>query len=135
MVTGQIPLIDVGLPRKREPFDEAKAAERKRLGMRAAAIARARLLVLARLGCERAALERPERTATADDAYAYLIDLGLDPAPLKNAAGSLFKTNDWKAVGWTESTRATNNGRAIRVWQYSPKPPRREENDVDRSHT
>ncbi len=76
------------------------------------------ILEACREACRRAALRRATRTATADDAYRWLGDQGIDLESLGPAAGALFKCEEWRAVGYTQSERTTNHGRVVRLWEY-----------------
>jgi hypothetical protein len=69
------------------------------------------------LTVRKAALSRPDRVATSDDAYALMAELGKDAAELGNAAGSIFCGHEWVAAGWKRSIRKSNHARKIREWR------------------
>lgn len=99
-------------------FDRRAAKEKKSQGMLFAAESRQDILKLAREGAQKAALSREDRTATSEDAQAYLISLGYSPEQLGNAAGSIFKDGEWAFTGgWKNSTRVSTHSRAVRVWR------------------
>jgi len=109
-------------------FDENKGARLKNDGMDAAAEYRAEVLEFCRGMARKAALRRRglviddqfqwHSEATIDDVYKALeASERYSVADLGNAAGSVFKTSEWVAVGWQTSTRASNHGRAVRVWR------------------
>ena len=98
-------------------FDAQLGDLLKRVGMEAAALCRADALRMAREGVRRAALGRECRTATADDAYAYLEQVGMPLGILGNAAGSIFRGDEWVSHGHTFSERTSNHRRQIRVWK------------------
>lgn len=64
------------------------------------------------------ARDRDNRCVTADDAYAYLAQIGEKERALGNAAGALFRSGEWEFTGcWTPSTRVSNHARMVRVWR------------------
>jgi hypothetical protein len=75
------------------------------------------LLAFARDAVRRAALSRPDRVATSDDAYSLMAEMGKDAAELGNAAGSIFSGDEWEAAGWKPSERRSNHARVIREWR------------------
>ena len=84
---------------------------RRDVGIALATSGRRLKLKLARAIAATAALSRPERTATSDDAA--FIQLG-------NAAGAIFKTPAWEFTGhWVPSLRPRNHARFIRVWRLA----------------
>jgi hypothetical protein len=100
----------------RKTFSPEVAEKAKQEGMDCAALLKSDSLALARSACKMAALDRPDRTATADDAQAYLVKCGLEP--LGNAAGSLFLSSEWEFTGtWRKSERVSNHGHKNRVWR------------------
>src|SRR5208282_1269690 len=72
-----------------ETFNAKEGTRRRDAGMDAAAASRKIVLGVVRDACVAAALARPDRTATADDAQKWLIDQGYSSDYLGNAAGSL----------------------------------------------
>ena len=55
---------------------------------------------------------RKQETVSADDVFRLV-----SPSALGQAAGALFRGNEWEFVGWKESTRGSNHARPIRVWR------------------
>ena len=93
-------------------FDLAAGEADKDAGRaRAAAKCRDSLLAFARDAVRRAALSRPDRLATSDDAYSLMAEMG------KDAAGSIFSGDEWEAAGWKRSQRRSNHARQIREWR------------------
>lgn len=86
-------------------------------GMALAAARRSTVLDLARRFARQVAMAREDRTCTADDVRVCLAEVGLDEA-LGNAAGSVFRTPDWRFTGhWVASCSVGNHARHIRVWR------------------
>lgn len=106
-----------GRPQRLE-FNPAAAESRKKAGMEAAKRMRPRIVALARDIAKLEAQRNPERKVTIDQVMEGLEGHGYGPEDLGRAAGSVFKTKDWRCVGQTKSTRVTNNGRRILVWRY-----------------
>lgn len=101
-----------------DPFDEALGQALKAEGIERAATAREDVLALGRELVRKAALRRPERTATADDAAFGFHVHGLPEDALGNAAGSLFRGKEWEFTGaWSPSKRTSNHGHQNRVWR------------------
>jgi hypothetical protein len=99
-------------------FDLAAAEAEKDVGRALAATkCRDSLLAFARDAVRKAALSRPDRVATSDDAYSLMADAGQDAAELGNAAESLFRGEEWEAAGWKPSQRRSNHARMIREWR------------------
>ena len=70
--------------------------------------------------CMRAVAKmRPNRCVTADDAHRIAASLtGGNQNALGNAAGSIFKTDEWEFTGvWSPSQRPSNHARPVRVWR------------------
>lgn len=100
----------------RVTFSPELAEEARIVGMRSAALSHKEVLELARHAVRMMALNRPDKTATADDAQRFLVAAKLQP--LGNSAGSLFKAADWEFTGaWKPSVRVSNHGRFNRVWR------------------
>ena len=55
---------------------------------------------------------------TSDDVQAELVKLGYKSTDLGNAAGTLFKGDQWTVVGTQASKRPEARGRTIKQWQY-----------------
>ncbi len=97
-------------------FDAEESERLKRLGMGAAAGHRSSQLKLAR-GIA-AALGKKLGKVSADD-VGRVLKTDFNISSLGPAAGSLFKTNEWRWTGeWKKSSRITNHSRMIRVWEY-----------------
>ena len=94
-------------------FDAAKSDAAKTRGM---AIAAADNEVLAKAQEVALWLGRHGKAISADDVYHSLVILGIKPSQLGPAAGSIFKGQGWKCVGWVKSTRVSNHARMIRSW-------------------
>jgi hypothetical protein len=96
-------------------FDYAESKKCRDQGMdiatqgRAEALMRARVLALN--------IVRLNGRVTADDVRREYEYRGRDWSELGNAAGSIFKGNDWKCVGFENSSVATSHARALRVWE------------------
>ena len=99
-------------------FDETRGDELKRKGMERAADRRADKLELARSVAKKIALSRVSKRCTADMVGRELQrHHGIET--LGPAAGSLFKTKDWKFTGdFVQSKRVSNHSRLLRVWEY-----------------
>jgi hypothetical protein len=111
------PTTQFGLPLG-SAFDPKLGELLKALGMGRAAERNKAALALAKAYVERAARQRVDRTATADDAAAGFEMDGFPPNILGNAAGSLFKGKQWRFTGrWQASKRATNHRHQNRVWE------------------
>jgi hypothetical protein len=99
-------------------FDLAAGGAEKDAGRRQAATkCRDSLLAFARDAVRTAALSRPDRLATSDDAYSLMAETGRDVAELGNAAGSIFSGGGWEAAGWKPSQHRSNHARMIREWR------------------
>lgn len=86
-------------------------------GRKIAALKRSELLEEARRIAREIAGGREDRTVSADDVQARLLELGMPPGALGNAAGSIFDKREWAFSGkWVPSQRVSNRGRYIRVW-------------------
>jgi hypothetical protein len=99
-------------------FHDSKGEQLRLKGMGLAADNAKQQLALARRVAAQIALRRKDRTVTADDVGRILQEVyGLDT--LGPAAGSMFKTPDWKWTGqFRKSKRVTNHSRLLRVWRY-----------------
>ena len=99
-------------------FDPTKTAETlKAEGMARAAESKRELLAVARKLARDIALSREDRTCHADLVAEAMVQAGITET-LGNAAGSLFKTDDWKFTGqFTESTRPQSHRNLLRVWR------------------
>jgi hypothetical protein len=99
-------------------FDAERSEKEKRAGMSASASARQLLLDVLRRQLVRIAVSRTSRSVSADDAQEWLAENGYDPAALGNAAGSLFRSEDWVLVGYVPSERVSRHRNRVGVWQY-----------------
>ena len=99
-------------------FNYQESEARKRRGMDDAAHAYGRnLLETAREIARDLAMNNPLRECHADAVGRELRRRGL-PTSLGPAAGSLFKSKEWKFTGERiRSSRASNHAREIKVWQ------------------
>jgi len=61
-----------------------------------------------------------EGTVTSDDLREYANEHGLKPHH-PNAWGAIFRGNNWKVIGRTNSTYKTNHAREIRAWRWERK--------------
>lgn len=99
-------------------FDASAGEAAKQAGRRKAEDCRRPALALAREAVRAKALSRPDRLATADDAYAFFAEMGGDAGELGNAAGSLFRGPEWELTSaWAKSRRKSNHARLVRVWR------------------
>lgn len=102
----------------RNTFNARLGEDLKEQGMALANMSRSELLEFAKEACRSVAMRTFDRTVTADDAARELVDMGYDPSELGNAAGSLFRGNEWEFTGeWRKSTRVSNHARMNRVWR------------------
>jgi hypothetical protein len=56
-------------------------------------------------------------SVTYDDVYRILDGIGREPELLGNAAGAVFRGDEWECIGWKPSERVTNHKRPIRIWR------------------
>jgi hypothetical protein len=100
-------------------FDSALAERYKLEAIAAAAssLAHQELLDILRPVLVTIARSRESRCVTADDAQAYLVERGLSPGALGNAAGSLFRGDEWKLVGYRPSDRVSRHRNRVGVWR------------------
>ncbi len=99
-------------------FDAKLGEELKNRGMNVAATKRQAVLQKARQAVKEIAISRPGRCVTADDAQRWLIQNGHHPAELGNAAGSLFRSQEWEFTGnWTKSVRVSRHRNILRIWR------------------
>lgn len=96
-------------------FDDNEGALRKRAGMNYAAGKRHSDLEIARNVALK--ISQKKRYVTADDVGRVLQrEYGI--LSLGPAAGSLFRTKDWRFTGlWKQSKRVKNHSRMLRVWE------------------
>jgi hypothetical protein len=95
-----------------EPLFNLAASEAKKDLGRAPATTNCRdsLLAFVSDAVRKAALFRPDRVATLDDAYSLIAELG-------NAPGSIFSREEWGTAGWKPSQRTSNQTPMIRQWR------------------
>ena len=96
-------------------FDYAESTKNRDQGMKSATQGRAEILTNVRKIA--GYLARINSKVTADDVRREYEYRGGSWSNLGNAAGSIFKGNDWKCVGFENSSVATSHARAIRVWE------------------
>ncbi len=98
-------------------FDAAASEAGKVDGMASAAESRVDILDVARKLARGIALTRPDRTCTADDVARALVAEGFSVYALGNAAGSLFKGDEWTWSGrFVQSERRHAHRNLLRVW-------------------
>jgi hypothetical protein len=101
-----------------ETFSLFAGVAARDMGIATAAESRNPLVDKVRQFLRKLAKDRDNRCVTADDAYAYLKQIGEEERTLGNAAGALFKSGEWEFTGcWTPSTRVSNHARMVRVWR------------------
>jgi hypothetical protein len=99
-------------------FDAAASSAAKEEGMNLAANSRKEILRKTRAALVGIALNRDDRCVTADDAQRWLEDNGYGVGALGNAAGSLFRGDDWEFTGrWIKSARVISHANDLRVWR------------------
>ena len=98
-------------------FDAIEARAAAERGMQQAADNKASLLEFAKGIARTLGMKRP--FVTADDVQRELAETHkISDRALGNAAGSLFKGDDWECIGTTTSQRVSAHGRLIRKWRY-----------------
>jgi hypothetical protein len=98
-------------------FDGRKARAAKARGMARAASHHNELLEIARDVAESIA-RSGDGTATMDEVALQMIRMDYNPAELGNAAGSVFKGNQWEFTGErVKSNKVSSHAREIRVWR------------------
>jgi hypothetical protein len=96
-------------------FDPEAAETAKQDGMNLAADNRQDLLELAKAAA--VAIASETGVVTSDDVFRRMQEYGLNPILLGNAAGSVFRGNEFVFTGqWRKSERASNHARVNRVW-------------------
>ena len=79
-------------------FDAKRSKAHKERGMASAASHQRELLGIARAIALTLALNG-DGTCTMDDVKRQMLKMGLDPRELGNAAGAVFKTDEWEFTG------------------------------------
>jgi hypothetical protein len=98
-------------------FDGRKARAAKARGMARAAAHHNELLEIARDVAESIA-RSGDGTVTMDEVALQMIRINYNPAELGNAAGSVFKSNQWEFTGErVKSNKVSSHAREIRVWR------------------
>lgn len=87
----------------------------KEEGMHAAKVSRAKILAVAKELAEQLAIRHG--VVNIDDVQAVLIQWGHHPSELGNAAGSVFRGEQWECVGFVASNRVSNHTRFVRNWR------------------
>jgi hypothetical protein len=117
LFTTETPYVAEWVKARSTAFDPKLAAKWKREGMQRAAGSHPELLAQVKLALIQIARGRESRCVTADDAQAWLIAHGYSPASLGNAAGSLFRGDDFVLVSYRPSERASRHGNRGGVWR------------------
>ena len=106
-------------------FDFVEAKRLKDEGMAQAASNRKELLKEARTYAIHYALNfSGDRTCTADDVAWMMETMHKKYSDLGNAAGSIFKSNDWAFTGrYKKSTKVSAHARDIKVWKLKEDTP------------
>jgi hypothetical protein len=98
-------------------FDGKRSRALKAKGMAKAAAHRNELLDFAR-GLALSIALRGDGTANMDEVKIAMLRLRYDPSELGNAAGSVFKGNEWEFTGrYVKSQRVSAHARDIKVWR------------------
>ena len=98
-------------------MDLTEAQKLMQKGLDAATAARPELVALMKAVARD--IGRKQVLVTADDVWLELAIHGVIPEMLGNAAGAMFRSDDWECVGNRKSERVTNHGRRILVWSYA----------------
>jgi len=105
-------------------FDFIEAKHLKEKGMATAANSRNELLNVARDCAIWYAKHQGFGICTADDVAKVMTDRGYTYSDLGNAAGSIFKANDWNFTGsYVKSKKVSAHARDIKVWRLKEDPP------------
>lgn len=97
-------------------FDATQSEEQKEIGMARAAAANKEQLSIARQIAKELALATSTLECNADMVQEKLIQKGID---LGNAAGSIFRGNDWQFTGrFVKSERVHAHANLLRVWKF-----------------
>jgi hypothetical protein len=97
-------------------FDISEGESRKVAGIALASLERDELLLLAQVAA--IGIANRKGSATYDDVFLAMQELGLHPERLGNAAGSVFRGKQWRFTGrWEKSARVSNHARVNRVWE------------------
>tara|TARA_R100000988_G_C4004954_1_gene171841 strand:+ start:1901 stop:2242 length:342 start_codon:yes stop_codon:yes gene_type:complete len=105
-------------------FDFIEAKHLKEKGMATAANSRNELLKVARDCAIWYAKHQGFGICTADDVAKVMTDRGYTYSDLGNAAGSIFKANDWNFTGsYVKSKKVSAHARDIKVWRLKEDPP------------
>lgn len=98
-------------------FDGKRARAAKARGMAKAAAHHNELLEIARDVAESIA-RSGDGTVNIDEVAVDMIHMGLNPDDLGNAAGSVFKGNQWEFTGErVKSTKVSSHAREIKIWR------------------
>jgi hypothetical protein len=98
-------------------FNKAEGRRQRDAGIRAAADPRFALLLKVREGVKAVARTRANRTATSDDAHAWLLNNGHADHALGKGMGALFKEDSWVFTGqYTASARTCAHARPVKIW-------------------
>lgn len=98
-------------------FDGKRARAAKAKGMARAAAHHNELLEIARKIAESIAISN-DRTVDMDRVSQRMVALGYNPADLGNAAGSVFKGEQWEFTGErVKSIKVKNHSRELKIWR------------------
>lgn len=96
-------------------FDLREGRRRKKVGKAMATTSRRADLDYARLVAKQIAMSNPSHECHIDLVQQVIMNEGIS---LGNAAGSLFKREDWLFTGrFVQSSRASNHATLRRVWK------------------
>lgn len=99
-------------------FDAAEGERRKEAGRQQAADNKPSLLELARRLATDVARSRSDRRVSMDDVQEALVAHGISERALGNAAGSVFRGNQWEWTGErVKSRRPHAHANEIKVWR------------------
>lgn len=100
-----------------DQLDLLEGIKRKREGMERAAKHKSPLLEKARMVA--VTIGRKQRYVTADDVRRHMAEASMSMEELGNAAGSLFRTKDWRFTGRrVKSKYVANHAKEVNVWEY-----------------
>ena len=95
-------------------FSRSLSQLAKEHGLQSSADSRKRILDTAKEVAR--SLARMHGRVDADMVQAELMQIGITPEDLGNAAGSIFRGKHWRCVGRKPSTRVSRHGNEIRIW-------------------
>lgn len=99
-------------------FNQQQGLFGKQAGKAEAQRKRKHVLHLARVVAEQVATTRASSQLTIDAVMFYLDKWhGYGPSDLGQAAGSVFRGDQWEKVGRKASERASSHGREVTIWK------------------